>query len=85
MQQYNRLSPEVLVARLTMRNHHFLALKICELLKLKNERVLIHWACEKVRKMSLSKSTSDEEINQVLRRMLDPYGRLSYLSIAEAG
>lgn len=48
VQQYNRLTPEVLVGRLTMRKHHFLALRICELLKLKNERVLVHWACEKV-------------------------------------
>jgi hypothetical protein len=41
-QQYMNLTPEVLISRLVVRNHHFLALKICELLKLKNERVLVH-------------------------------------------
>lgn len=65
-----------------MRNHHFLALRICDLLRLKNERVLIHWACEKVRKMAPTKA-SDEEINITLRRQLDPFGKVSYLSIAE--
>jgi hypothetical protein len=84
IQQYNRLTPEVLVGRLTTRNFHFLALKICELLKLKNERILIHWACEKVRKMSLFGSYSDEEINRVIKTQLSPYGRISYLAVAES-
>ncbi|GLE07999.1 hypothetical protein PINS_up018867 [Pythium insidiosum] len=29
--------------------HHFLALKICEYLSIPTDRVLVHWACEKVR------------------------------------
>ena len=52
MQQLTRLTPDVLISRLTLRNHHFLALKICDLLKLKNENVLTHWGCEKVRTRS---------------------------------
>jgi hypothetical protein len=83
IQQYNRLTPEVLVNRLTIRNHHFLALKICELLKLKNERVLVHWACEKVKRMA-ALNLSDEEISATVRRRLEPYGRVSYLEIATA-
>ncbi len=83
IQQYNTLTPEVLVGRLTTRNHHFLALRICELLKLKNERVLVHWAGEKVKRMAASPA-SDEEINRVVKRQLEPYGRVSYLAIAEA-
>jgi hypothetical protein len=83
IQQYNRLTPEVLVGRLTSRNFHFLALKICELLKLKNERILIHWACEKVRRMA-SQNISDEEINKTIKSQLSPYGRISYLAVAEA-
>lgn len=83
IQQYNRLTPEVLVARLTARNQHLLALRVCDLLKLKTERVLIHWACEKVRRMADAKA-SDEEINHVIRKQLDPYGKVSYLPIAEA-
>lgn len=82
IQQYNRLTPEVLVGRLTARNFHFLALRICSLLKLKNERVLVHWACEKVRRMSLTQAT-DEDINKVIKKQLEPYGRVSYLAIAE--
>jgi hypothetical protein len=83
IQQYNRLTPEVLVNRLNIRNHHFLALKICELLKLKNERVLVHWACEKVKRMA-ALNLSDEEISATVRRRLEPYGRVSYLEIATA-
>jgi hypothetical protein len=83
IQQYNRLTPDVLVGRLTLRNQHFLALKICELLNLRNERVLIHWACEKVKKMSQTNAT-DEEINKTIKKQLEPYGRVSYLPIAEA-
>lgn len=73
----------MLVARLTSRNQHLLALRVCDLLKLKTERVLIHWACEKVRRMADAKA-SDEEINHVIRKQLDPYGKVSYLPIAEA-
>ena len=48
MHQFMKMTPEVLISRLIIRNHHFLALKICDLLKLKNENVLTHWGCEKV-------------------------------------
>lgn len=37
----------------------------------------------KVRQMS-STSASDEDINNVIKRQLEPYGRISYLAIAEA-
>eukprot|EP01031_Cornospumella_fuschlensis_P028065 gene28065-33886_t len=49
--QFLTLSAEVLVGRLTSRNEHYLALKISELLKLRTEQVLIHWAKCKVRQM----------------------------------
>eukprot|EP01034_Spumella_vulgaris_P022472 gene22472-28600_t len=89
IQQYNTLTPEVLVGRLTTRNHHFLALRICDLLKLKNERVLVHWAGEKVKRMGLvgpngAPAASDEEINRIIKKQLEPFGRVSYLAIAEA-
>jgi hypothetical protein len=83
IQQYNRLTPEVLVNRLTIRNHHFLALKICELLKLRNERVLVHWASEKIKRLAAQQLT-DEERFLIIRRQLEPYGRVSYLEIATA-
>lgn len=85
VQQYNLLSPEVLVGRLTSRKKHFLALKVCELLKLKNDKVLIDWACEKVTQMATSttQNYSDEEINRTIKNQLEPYGRISYLRVAK--
>jgi vacuolar protein sorting-associated protein 16 len=83
IQEYMRLTPEVLVNRLTIRNHHFLALKICDLLKLPNESVLIHWASEKVKKLTETTST-DEEITSLITYKLRPYHRISYLDIATA-
>lgn len=81
IQQYNRLTPEVLVSRLTIRDHHLLALRICDLLKLKNERVLVHWASEKVKRMAATPS-SDEEICTKIKNQLKSYGRVSYLEVA---
>lgn len=83
IQQYNRLTPEVLVSRLTMRDKHLLALRICDLLKLKNERVLVHWASEKVKRMAAT-TASDEEISQIVRRKLEAFGRVSYLEVASS-
>mmetsp|Transcript_15400 Transcript_15400/g.23213 ORF Transcript_15400/g.23213 Transcript_15400/m.23213 type:complete len:848 (-) Transcript_15400:170-2713(-) len=81
IQEYARLTPEVLVNRLTVRNHHFLALKICELMKLKNESVLVHWASEKVKKLTATSAT-DEEISQTIKHKLQPFDRVSYLEVA---
>ncbi|KAJ1547872.1 hypothetical protein HK405_004735, partial [Cladochytrium tenue] len=36
------------VNRLVNRNHHFLALKICDYMKLNKDRILVHWACSKL-------------------------------------
>lgn len=85
VQQYNRLTAEVLVGRLTSRKKHFLALKICDLLKLKNDRILMDWACEKVKQMATSTTHnySDEEINRTIKNQLEPYGRISYLRVAK--
>lgn len=83
IQEYIRLTPEILVNRLTVRNHHFLALKICELLKLPNSSVLVHWASEKVKKLTLS-SASDEEITSLITYKLRPYRNISFLDIAAA-
>ena len=84
--QYHRLTPEVLIARLTMRNCHYLALKICELLHVRNERVLIHWAAEKVKRMAAANHT-DREITKAISEKLhapSPEGRgtVSFLEIA---
>lgn len=83
IQQFNKLTSEVLVSRLTVQNHHLLALRICDLLKLKNERVLVHWACEKVKQLA-STPASDEEITLAISRRLSGRGRISYLEIANS-
>lgn len=84
IQQYNRLTPEVLLGRLTIRNYHYLALKIAELLHYKNERILIHWACEKIRKLHATMPTiTDEAINEIIKKQLSAFGKISYLAIAE--
>lgn len=83
IQQYTRLTPEVLVNRLTVRNFHFLALRICEYLKLKNESVLVHWASEKVKRLT-STNASDEEISQIIKNKLKDYDRVSYLEVASS-
>lgn len=82
VQQFNRLTPEALIGRLTQRNFHFMALKICELLKVRcEERVLVHWACGTVKKM-VSANASDDSIVQSIRVKLEKYTRVSYLEIA---
>lgn len=50
--QYRRLTPDVLVNRLINRHHHLIALRIAEYLGMKTDRILVHWACEKVRVQS---------------------------------
>ena len=73
MQQFLRLSPDVLVSRLTIRCHHFLALRICDLLKLKNDNVLIHWGCEKIIRLAATTTMTDEAIRDIIRNKLRPY------------
>ncbi|CAG7849893.1 Vacuolar protein sorting-associated protein 16 homolog [Serendipita indica DSM 11827] len=49
-QQYTLLSPEELLARLTSRSMHLLALRIANFLSIKPDAVLKHWACAKISK-----------------------------------
>ena len=53
--RYTQLSPSQLVARLTSRNLHLLALRISSFLSLPPSAVLKHWACAKIMR---SKPTS---------------------------
>ncbi|PKK73317.1 vacuolar protein sorting-associated protein 16 [Rhizophagus irregularis] len=76
--QYTRLTPDVLIDRLINRHHHLLALRICEFLKMRTDRVLIHWACAKIKK-----STDDEETicHMIVEKLINKPG-LSYAEIA---
>ncbi|KAF0687143.1 Aste57867_21114 [Aphanomyces stellatus] len=84
--QFDRLSCEVVVSRLVAMRHHFLALKICEHMKITSDRVLVHWACEKV-KSSFETDPSgvpmtDESIVSMVRKKLKDATLVSYSEIA---
>ncbi|GLE04718.1 hypothetical protein PINS_up013697 [Pythium insidiosum] len=81
--QYDRLSPEVVIGRLVAMRHHFLALKICEYLSIPTDRVLVHWACEKVRAAAKEPgSITDEELVALIRKRLKHATLVSYADIA---
>lgn len=46
--RYKRLGADALIDRLIGRNNHLLAIRIAEYLQLRTDKILIHWACEKV-------------------------------------
>ncbi|RLN48595.1 hypothetical protein BBJ29_008542 [Phytophthora kernoviae] len=79
--QFDRLTAEVVVSRLVAMRHHFLALKMCEYLKIPTDRVLVHWACEKV-KAATSSNVSDEELVALVRKKLKNATLVSYADIA---
>ncbi|RHY06632.1 hypothetical protein DYB36_001672 [Aphanomyces astaci] len=86
--QFDRLSCEVVVSRLVAMRHHFLALKICDYMKITSDRVLVHWACEKV-KSSFESATpgggppmTDEAIVSMVRKKLKDATLVSYSEIA---
>ncbi|CCJ28605.1 unnamed protein product [Pneumocystis jirovecii] len=54
--EYFHLTPEGLIERLITRQKHFLALKICEYLRLPSDKIYTHWAC-----MKIKHSVDDEE------------------------
>ncbi|RIB09211.1 Vps16, C-terminal region-domain-containing protein, partial [Gigaspora rosea] len=77
--QYTRITPDALIDRLINRHHHLLALRICEYLKMRTDRVLIHWACAKA--SNIKKSTDDEET--ICRMIVDKLANKPGLSYAE--
>ncbi|KAJ3208091.1 hypothetical protein HK099_000133, partial [Clydaea vesicula] len=79
--QFLSLTPELLVKRLVNRNLHLLALRISEYLKLNTNKVLIHWACAKIK----NSANNEESISKLI---LDTLGRsksgISYAEVANA-
>lgn len=70
------MGPEALIDRLINRNNHLLAIRIAEYLKLRTDKILIHWACEKIKS-----STEDEEA--ICRTIVDKLAKRPGLSYAE--
>ncbi|KAG1716823.1 hypothetical protein ID866_345 [Astraeus odoratus] len=83
--QYQHASPIHLIARLTARNLHLLALRISSFLSLTPDVVLKHWASAKIAR---SKSTAgDEEDQELCKLIVDKFeklgeGEVSYADIA---
>ena len=47
--RFKRLTPDAVIDILIRRNHHLLAVRIADYLKVRSDKILIHWACAKVR------------------------------------
>ncbi|CAM9620876.1 unnamed protein product, partial [Laminaria digitata] len=89
--QYDRLTPEVLVDRLAMRHLHLLAVRVCEHLRLRRDRVAVHWACRKIVKAcsgggatGTADAPTDEELTRAVVDKLRPCGQISYAEVARA-
>ncbi|KAI8081330.1 Vps16, C-terminal region-domain-containing protein [Halteromyces radiatus] len=74
--QYKRLTPEILVDRLVQRHQHLLALRIAEYLNLRTDKILIHWACAKIK-------VASEDEDATCRTIVDKLSKNPGLSFAE--
>ncbi|KAL3162570.1 hypothetical protein ABBQ38_008623 [Trebouxia sp. C0009 RCD-2024] len=77
--QLEALTPSVLVSRLINGRRHLLALRIAEMLNMDTDKVLVHWACQKI---SASLQQGDEEVQEVVRGKLQRYRGIRYSLIA---
>ncbi|KAI1608245.1 Vps16, N-terminal region-domain-containing protein [Exophiala viscosa] len=79
-EQYVRLTPERLIARLVSRREYLLAIKLSEYLHLPLNKIYVHWASQKVR----SASGDDDTIREmVVDRLRGKHG-ISFENIARA-
>eukprot|EP00727_Mastigamoeba_balamuthi_P008613 m51a1_g4374 hypothetical protein (835) ;mRNA; r:320047-323273 len=77
--QYQVLKLDGLIDRLVVHHHHLLALRICKYMRVPMQRVVMEWACEKVR------SPGDEmAISEQIFEMLKDTPGISYAYIASA-
>ena len=78
LQQYQRLTPEGLIQRLTNRRAYQLAIRLSEFLRIPLNKIYVHWACQKVRN-----STSDEDtISHAVVAKLSSKRGISFETIA---
>lgn len=79
-EQYIRLTPERLIARLVNRREYLLAIKLSEFLNLPLNQIYVHWASQKVR----GSSADDDAIREtVVERLRGKHG-ISFEAIARA-
>jgi vacuolar protein sorting-associated protein 16 len=79
-EQYSRLGPERLIARLVNRHEYLLATKISEYLHLPANKIYVHWASQKVKATS---SDDDAICNLIVSRLKGKSG-ISFASISQA-
>lgn len=80
-EQFDALSPSVVIERLVLLHLHGLALLVCDYLNIPNakDKVLVHWACAKV---AASQRLSDESICELLKSKLAGVAGVSWADIA---
>eukprot|EP00457_Paulinella_chromatophora_P001435 gb/GEZN01001437.1/.p1 GENE.gb/GEZN01001437.1/~~gb/GEZN01001437.1/.p1 ORF type:complete len:837 (-),score=141.79 gb/GEZN01001437.1/:524-3034(-) len=77
--QYGKLQAQVVIDRLVNRYHHLLALRICEFVRIPPERVLTHWAREKIKAADLE---TDDELAELIVGKLATCPGISFAAIA---
>ena len=79
-EQYLRLTPERLIARLINRREYLLAIKLSEFLTLPLNKIYVQWASQKVK----GSSSDDDSIMQTIVERLRGKNGVSFESIARA-
>lgn len=79
-EQYLRLTPERLIARLTARREYLLALRISEYLRLPSNQIYVHWASRKVK----ASSGNEEAVSKSIVEKIGSQRGISFEHIARA-
>ncbi|XP_052210322.1 protein VACUOLELESS1 [Diospyros lotus] len=79
IQEYKLLTPPVLIGRLINANKHLLALRLSEYLGIKQEVVIMHWACAKI---TASLAIPDATLLEILLDKLKICRGISYAAVA---
>lgn len=79
--QLERVGVGGLITRLAQRRHHLLAVRICEWVGHPREKVLFHWACEKIRSARGSPCTDEQLCEAVLEKFKGCAG-IGYAEVA---
>ena len=79
-EQYVRLTPERLIARLVNRREYLLAMKLSEFIHLPLNKIYVHWASQKVR----GSSADDDAVRELVVERLRGKQGISFEAIARA-
>ncbi|ORY47768.1 hypothetical protein BCR33DRAFT_677973 [Rhizoclosmatium globosum] len=80
--QYCYMTPEVLIGRLAQRHHHSLALNISTFLKLNPSRILVHWACTKIKNAGPGSDTT-QLLESIVAQCTTHNPNISFTQIAK--